>query len=82
MSELKAPPQQIPDPQLADRRWRRVVEMTSLYVLSIGGALFISALLVAMTGTSWQKVFGALLDGAFLAPGRWGERRVARGNGR
>ena len=73
MSELKAPPQQIPDPQLADRRWRRVVEMTSLYVLSIGGALFISALLVAMTGTSWQKVFGALLDGAFLAPGRWGE---------
>ena len=43
-----------------------------LYILSIGGALAISAGLVAITGNSWQKVFGALLDGAFLAEGRWG----------
>ena len=47
--------------------------MLVLYVLSIGGALFISAVLVAATGGSWSRVFGALLDGAFRAPGRWGE---------
>ena len=73
MTELKAPPEQIPDPRLTDGRWRPALEMAFLYVLSIGGALFISAVLVAITGNSWQKVFGALLDGAFLAPGRWGE---------
>ncbi|WKZ82747.1 MAG: ABC transporter permease [Acidimicrobiia bacterium] len=53
-------------------RWRSAVEMTVLYVLSVGAALVISALLVSMTGNSWQKVFSALLDGAFFAPGRWG----------
>ena len=73
MTEIKAPPEQIPDPRLTGRRWRPAVEMTALYVLSIGGALFISAVLVAITGNSWQRVFGALLDGAFRAPGRWGE---------
>jgi len=73
MTEIKAPPEQIPDPLLTGRRWRPAVEMTALYVLSIGGALFISAVLVAITGNSWQRVFGALLDGAFRAPGRWGE---------
>ncbi len=73
MTEIKAPPEQIPDPRLTGRRWRPAVEMAALYVLSIGGALFISAVLVAITGNSWQRVFGALLDGAFRAPGRWGE---------
>jgi simple sugar transport system permease protein len=46
--------------------------MALLYLASIGGALVLSGVLVAMTGNSWQKVFGALLDGAVLAPGRWG----------
>ncbi len=73
MTEIKAPPEQIPDPRLTGRRWRPAVEMAALYVLSIGGALFISAVLVAITGNSWQRVFGALLDGSFRAPGRWGE---------
>lgn len=52
--------------------WRGRAEMALLYVASIAGALLLAGLLVAMTGNSWQKVFGALLDGAFLAPGRWG----------
>ncbi|MEE8497343.1 MAG: ABC transporter permease [Acidimicrobiia bacterium] len=73
MTEIKDPPEQIPDPRLTGWRWRPALEITSLYVLSIGGALFISAVLVAITGNSWQRVFGALLDGAFRAPGRWGE---------
>lgn len=73
MSDVKAPPAVIPDPPVAVQRWRSGVEMAGLYVLSLGGALLISAVLVAITGNSWQKVFGALLDGAFLAPGRWGE---------
>jgi simple sugar transport system permease protein len=67
------PLQAIPDPELDAPRWRSAAQITALYVVSLGGALMISALLVAMTGASWQKVFGALLDGAFLAPGRWGE---------
>ena len=73
MSDVKAPPAVIPDPPVADQRWRSGLEMAGLYVLSLGGALIISAVLVAIAGNSWQKVFGALLDGAFLAPGRWGE---------
>ena len=56
-----------------DERWRSVLETTALYALSIGLALVISALLVTVTGNSWHRVFGALLDGAFRAPGRWGE---------
>ena len=55
-----------------DERWRTRGEMALLYVASIFGALALSALMVAMTGNSWQRVFGALLDGAFFAPGRWG----------
>ena len=46
--------------------------MTLRYVASVACALGLSALLVAMTGHSPQKVLGALLDGAVLAPGRWG----------
>jgi simple sugar transport system permease protein len=56
----------------AESRWRPIAETALLYLLSIGGALLVSALLVAMTGNSWSKVGGALLDGAFRAPGRWG----------
>ena len=57
---------------VTNRRWRAAVEMTILYVLSIGAALLISAVLVTVTGDPWRPVFGALLDGAFRAPGRWG----------
>jgi simple sugar transport system permease protein len=73
MSDVKAPPAVIPDPPVAAQRWRSGIEMAGLYVLSLGAALLISAVLVATTGNSWQKVFEAMLDGAFLAPGRWGE---------
>ena len=54
----------------SDRVGRR--ESFFLYVASIAAALFLSAGLVAITGNSWSRVFSALLDGAFLAPGRWG----------
>lgn len=54
------------------RRWGGLLEGVALYVVSIGGALFLSAGLVSITGNSWTGVFRALLDGAFLAPGRWG----------
>lgn len=73
MSEIEAPP----EPPVAGRsiggRWPPALEMTVIYLLSIGGALLISAVLVSITGNSWQTVFGALLDGALLGPGRWGE---------
>ncbi|MCJ7726295.1 MAG: ABC transporter permease, partial [Acidimicrobiia bacterium] len=59
-------------PNLTERS-RTNLEMAFLYFLSLGGALLISGALVAVTGNSWAKVFGALLDGAFLEPGRWGE---------
>ena len=47
-------------------------EIVVLYVVCIAGALVISALLVAVTGGSWQAVFAALLDGSVRNPGRWG----------
>ena len=47
-------------------------ETALLYVLSLGGTLILSAGLVAATGQSPASMLGALLDGAFLAPGRWG----------
>ena len=47
-------------------------EIVFLYVVCIAGALFISALLVAVTGGSWQAVVAALLDGSVRNPGRWG----------
>lgn len=43
-----------------------------MYVASISGTLLLSGGLVAFTGNSWSRVFSALLEGAFLAPGRWG----------
>jgi simple sugar transport system permease protein len=57
-------------------RSRPVLETALLYAASVGGALFLSAGLVAVTGNSWLRVFGALLDGAFREPGRWGETLV------
>lgn len=68
---------QLDTPELASHhtppsRWRPRLEMLALYVLSMGGALVLSGVLVEITGSSWQQVFGALLDGAFRAPGRWG----------
>jgi general nucleoside transport system permease protein len=44
----------------------------ALYVASIGGALVLSAILVASTGGSATSVFGALLDGSIRSPGAWG----------
>lgn len=44
-----------------------------LYAAAIAGALLLAAGLVAITGESWSGVPKALLDGAFLAPGRWGD---------
>jgi simple sugar transport system permease protein len=73
MTDPKQVPRDAAPPSVFDRRWRPLLENLILYTLSIGGALVVSAGLVAMTGNSWQKVLGALLDGAFLAPGRWGD---------
>lgn len=47
-------------------------EAVVLYAGSIVAALSISALLVTVTGGSVGQVFGSLLDGALLKPGRWG----------
>ena len=51
-----------------------------LYGVSVGCALVISAGLVAVTGNAWGSVAGALVDGAFLAPGRWGVLHVFEGS--
>jgi len=42
------------------------------YVLSIAGALALSALLVAVTGGSALEVMSAMLDGSVRSPGAWG----------
>ena len=76
MTDVKQAPLDIPDTPVHSPRLRKWVEGTVLYVLSIGGALVLSAVLVSMTGNSWQQVFKALLDGAFLADGRWGATLV------
>lgn len=73
MTDVKLPEIDAADTGPTDQGWRTALENTLLYFLSIGGALAISAVLVAITGNSWQKVLKALLDGAFLAPGRWGD---------
>jgi ABC-type uncharacterized transport system permease subunit len=49
-----------------------VVEAIVLYVLCIGAALVLSALLVELTGGSAGDVFSALLDGSVRNPGRVG----------
>jgi len=52
--------------------WRPFLESFGLYAASVAGALAISGVLVAVTGHSPTRVLIAMLDGAFLAPGRWG----------
>jgi general nucleoside transport system permease protein len=49
-----------------------LVEAVVLYVLCIGAALILSALLVEATGGSAGSVFSALLDGSVRGPGRVG----------
>ena len=49
-----------------------LAEVVGLYVLCIFAALFLSALLVEVTGGSWSAVFEALLDGSVRNPGRIG----------
>ena len=51
---------------------RRVAVPVRWYAATLGAALVLSAALVAATGHSWTDLFGALLEGAVLAPGRWG----------
>lgn len=46
--------------------------LTLWYIVSIGLALGISALLVAATGGSPSAVLSALLDGSLRSPGAWG----------
>lgn len=48
-------------------------ELVWLYVLTIGATLAAAALLIVATGNSVADVARALLDGAFLAPGRRGD---------
>ena len=43
-----------------------------LYVISVGVALALCALLVSVTGGSASEVFSALLDGSLRSPGTWG----------
>ncbi|MXZ97298.1 MAG: ABC transporter permease [Acidimicrobiaceae bacterium] len=50
----------------------RLSEVVGLYVLSILGALALSAVLVSATGGSWRSVLSALIDGSIRNPGRWG----------
>jgi ABC-type uncharacterized transport system permease subunit len=49
-----------------------LIETIVLYVLCIGAALLLSALLVEVTGGSAGDVFSALLDGSVRGPGRIG----------
>jgi ABC-type uncharacterized transport system permease subunit len=49
-----------------------VGEVIGLYAATIFMALFLSALLVEVTGGSWSEVFNALLDGSLRKPGRIG----------
>jgi general nucleoside transport system permease protein len=46
--------------------------VVGLYIVSIGGALLISAVMVEATGGSWSVVLSALLDGSIRGPGRVG----------
>ena len=54
-------------------RYRLLVETAVLYVLCIGGALALSAIIVELTGGDSGAVFSALLDGSLRGPGRIGE---------
>jgi len=50
----------------------RSAELIGLYVASIGAAMFVSAILVELTGGAWLSVVEALIDGSFGGAGRWG----------
>jgi simple sugar transport system permease protein len=54
-------------------------EVAALYVACIAVALAISMAVVEASGRSWLQAASALLDGAVLSDGRWGEtlRRTA-----
>lgn len=58
--------------EVAPERRRRPLGRVALYALSLSVAAILSVALVMIGGGSWPDLFGALLDGAFLAPGRWG----------
>lgn len=75
MTDLKPRRVVVDRPHLSDR-WQSGVELAVLYFLSIGGAVLLSGGLVTLTGNSWSAVFAALMDGAFFAPGRWGDTLV------
>ena len=53
-------------------RHRSTVVLIALYVACIVAALVLSAVLIAVTGGPWRKVFSTLLDGSLRRPGRWG----------
>ena len=53
-------------------RLRAMGEVVLLYVICLGGALTLAALLVVATGGSWTDVYQAMLDGSIWEPGRWG----------
>ena len=53
-------------------RVRATGEVVLLYVICLGGALTLAALLVVATGGSWTGVYQAMLDGSIWSPGRWG----------
>ena len=53
-------------------RLRATGEVVLLYVICLGGALTLAALLVVATGGSWTGVYQAMLDGSIWSPGRWG----------
>ena len=52
---------------------RDAVVVGTIYLASIIGALFLSALLVGVTGGSSRKVFTALVDGSVRNDGAWGQ---------
>jgi len=60
-----------PNPRTRSR-WRRAVPVVLLYVISVGVALALCALLVSATGGSASEVFSALIDGSLRSPGAWG----------
>ncbi|MGH9271779.1 MAG: ABC transporter permease subunit, partial [Ilumatobacteraceae bacterium] len=49
-----------------------LIEVVTLYVICLGAALTLAAVLVSATGGSWTDVYRAMLDGSVGAPGRWG----------
>ena len=53
-------------------RLHATVEVVLLYVICLGAALTLAALLVVATGGSWTGVYQAMLDGSIWEPGRWG----------